>query len=421
VAGWLVPRQELTNDQARAVELPPDRNRVFRGGPGSGKTLVLLHRARHLADTLRVRPGRFLVLVYTNALVSFLRAAAAELGIPAGAVRTYDDWCAEHWESFVSSPKPFRPGGVPDFGAVRRGVRREVLQSRRRRPLYDFVLVDEGQDLDADALDVLAHVAAHVTVAIDPSQRIYDRGAEERDVLAALGLFSCSVTLLESWRSSPYVSRLASRLLPGEEEREAFLRQARAAPAEREKPLLYVARDEDDEIGRLVEVARARLLRGERVAVVLPKREVVPRVACELARRGLPVETARRPGEEAGPHPPLDFSSDFVKLLSFHSAKGLTFDSVLVPGASGFAFARQNPGLFRKLLFVALTRARHWAYLSVSRREAESLPFGLPHEPDLVVQRWDDRPAASLPTPAAPARPQPAGYPAPVPDLASWL
>lgn len=416
MAGWLVPRAELTNDQARAVELPPDRNRVFRGGPGSGKTLVLLHRARHLADALRVRPGRFLVLVYTNALTSFLRAAIAELGIPVEAVRTYDDWCAGHWERFVPGPKPFRGNGVPDFEEIRRGVRREVLRSRRRRPLYDFVLVDEGQDLDADAFDVLARVSSHVTVAIDPQQRIYDRGAGESEVLAALGLFSCSVSLLEAWRCSPHVSRLASRLLPGEDEREAFLRQVRATPAEREKPLLYVARDGDDEASRLAEVARARLLRGERVAVLVPARPLVPVFARGLAGRGVPVEVPHRHGQGGAPFPPLDFTSDLVKVLPFHSAKGLTFDAVLLPRFTAPGVHARSPRSFRRLLFVALTRAVSWAYLSSTEEDVDEWPGGLADVPDLVVQRWDARPAAPAPAPPpAPARP------GPPPDLASWL
>ncbi|MDX9736230.1 MAG: UvrD-helicase domain-containing protein, partial [Thermoanaerobaculia bacterium] len=82
MAGWLVPLRDLTPEQLRAVELPADAHRVLSGGPGSGKTLVLLHRARRLADTLRIPEGRLLVLVYTNALTAFLRSALAELGIP---------------------------------------------------------------------------------------------------------------------------------------------------------------------------------------------------------------------------------------------------------------------------------------------------------------------------------------------------
>ena len=43
---------------------------------------------------------------------------AAELGLPGEAVRTWDDWCAGHWERFVPWPKPHRSRGVPDFEAV---------------------------------------------------------------------------------------------------------------------------------------------------------------------------------------------------------------------------------------------------------------------------------------------------------------
>src|SRR5262249_1673116 len=64
--------------------------------------------------------------------------------------------------------------------------------------------------------------------------------------------------------------------------------------------------------------------------------------------------------------PPLDFTSDLPKLLTYHSAKGLTFDSVLLP--------RLVPGSFgkstipeRKLLFVGATRATKWVFLSTQR------------------------------------------------------
>ena len=46
MSGWLVPRSDLTPEQLRAIELPPTEHRVVIGGPGSGKTQMLLHRAR---------------------------------------------------------------------------------------------------------------------------------------------------------------------------------------------------------------------------------------------------------------------------------------------------------------------------------------------------------------------------------------
>lgn len=400
MSGWLVPRGDLTPDQLRAVEMPADRHRVFSGGPGSGKTLVLLHRARHLADELRVPEGRFLVLVYTNALAAFLRAALADLGIPEDAVRTFDDWCAGHFERHVSSRPPLRSSGrIPDFAAIRAGVLADVRTHPRRAPLYDFVLVDEGQDLDESAFETLAAVSAHVTVALDPRQQIYDGGARETQILRALGLPSRSVSLLETYRCSPCVSQLASRFIPGAEERESFLRQARTAPVEREKPLLYLASGGADEIDRLAEVARARLLRGERVAVLLPNRRLVYRFASGLVERGIPVEVPHRHGETDSPFPALDFASDLVKVMPFHSAKGLTFDTVLMPRLGASDFFNRGDAALRRLLFVGITRATSWVYLCT--REGDPLPLLvdaglLSGTPDLVVQTCETHPAADF-------------------------
>jgi superfamily I DNA/RNA helicase len=422
--GWLVPRADLSNEQVRAVEMPADRHRVLSGGPGSGKTLVLLHRARHLADTLRVPGGRFLVLVYTNALTAFLRAALADLGIPGAAVGTWDDWCAGHYERFVSPNRPFRSSrGTPDFAAIRDGVLAEARARRARAPLYDFVLVDEGQDLDAGAFEVLSRVARHVTVALDPRQKIYDGGAREAEVLAALGLSSRSVHLLETWRCSPFVSRLASRFLPADADRDAFLAQARTPPVEREKPLLYVARDAADEAARLAEVARARLLRGERVAVLLPNRRLVHRFAAGLSSLGIPVEVPHRHGEEDGAFPRLDFASDLVKVMPFHSAKGLTFDSVLLPRLSPSDFFSRGGDALRRLLFVGITRAATWVYLGVRcGLEPPLLAEAglLSGAPALVVQTWETRPPAEAASPLDDDS-LPGPLLAPPADLTAWL
>lgn len=421
MAGWLVPLRDLTPEQLRAVELPADGHRVLSGGPGSGKTLVLLHRARRLADTLRIPEGRLLVLVYTNALTAFLRSALAELGIPESAVRTFDDWCAEHYERFVSAEKPWdERRGRPRFDAIRDGVLRDVRRHPDRPPLYDAGLVDEGQDLDADAFEALAAVSRHLTVALDPGQRIYDGGAREEEILAALGISSRSVALLEAWRCSPCVSRLASRLLPEGEARQAFLRSALTGPLEREKPLLYLARDPSDEIARLADVSRARLLRGERVAVLLPGRRLVASIACGLSRHGIPVEVPHRPGTRPGPFPPLDFASDLVKVMPYHSAKGLTFDSVLLPRlATSDVLARGASSLLR-LLFVGITRATSWVYLSAV--EGDELPLLrrlAAGAPEVVLQRHGTHAA---PPPAPGGTGDGPGEPAgPDSSLTDWL
>lgn len=59
--------------------------------------------------------------------------------------------------------------------------------------------------------------------------------------------------------------------------------------------------------------------------------------------------------------------------MSYHSAKGLTFDSVFMPGLVTSLFARTGADRLQKLLFVAITRATKWCYFSTMADN----PFGL--------------------------------------------
>ena len=75
---WLPPSDRLTVEQTAAVDAPADHPLIVRGGPGSGKTVVLLHRARRLLSTSG-QPAKIRLLVFTNVLRDFIRSAAAVL------------------------------------------------------------------------------------------------------------------------------------------------------------------------------------------------------------------------------------------------------------------------------------------------------------------------------------------------------
>lgn len=92
---WLIPRQDLTPDQARVVELPPIVNRVVLGMAGSGKTQVLVHRAAHLAETYRIPPERYRVFVFTNVIKEYIRSGLEFLNLPDRVVSTFDFWCVD--------------------------------------------------------------------------------------------------------------------------------------------------------------------------------------------------------------------------------------------------------------------------------------------------------------------------------------
>jgi superfamily I DNA/RNA helicase len=191
---------QLTREQRAIVELRPDRHHLVMGPPGSGKTQVLLHRARWLCNTYKTSPDRYCVLVYTNVLTYFLRQSLDFLGIPKENVRTFDDWCAELWDEFVHKSKPRtvadrRGKSFIDFPAVRAGVLQSLqsgggLSARVPQPksFLDFVLVDEGQDLDATAYGILRQMTRHLTVFADARQQIFEGGASVSEMQQHLAL-----------------------------------------------------------------------------------------------------------------------------------------------------------------------------------------------------------------------------------------
>lgn len=356
----LLHDSQLTREQRAIVELRPGCHHLVTGPPGSGKTQVLLHRARWLSRNLNVPTNRFTVLVYTNVLTYFLRQAIDFLGIPPGNVRTFDDLCSELWDLHVRGPKPWIPGvgrsrGSMDFPAIRAGVLAALSRpGGLAAPPLDFVMVDEGQDLDATAYGILRLVARHITVFADARQQIFEGGASVDEIQRHLGFAGQSASLLPGYRNSPDIAKMASYFGNAYE-------GVNYGAMERQKPCLYVARDWEDEIDHLAEVLRERRLLNHRCGIIVPTNRDLYSVANKLAERGVEVHKAvsvRRGGT------PPDFDSLVPVIASYHSAKGLTFDAVLLPKLVETNFSRISGEFRKRLLLVGITRATQWAYLS---------------------------------------------------------
>jgi superfamily I DNA/RNA helicase len=399
---WLIPRNELTPDQTRAIELSPSEHRAITGGPGSGKTQVLLHRARHLCDTWGVPPDRFLIIVFTNVLKEYIKSALTDLRLPEDSVVGFDKWCMDFYKAHVKPKLPWDAANKkPDFEEIRRATfeRTEWPSETLKLPLYDFILVDEGQDLDEDAFTLFTRIARHVTVAIDNKQQIYDNGSTEAGIVFKLGLRQRNINFIDAFRVCPYLVEVAACLIPSAAEREAFRQQKRTVQTERQTPLLYFARDFEDEKRMLYQMVRERQLMNERIAILFPQNRQVFGFAQGLKEVGIEVEVPKQ-GFGQSTMPTHDFSSSRPKLMAYHSAKGLTFDSVFMPRLVPASFKSVRAERVERLVFVALTRASKWAYFSTGF--GETLPLiekllPLEQTRQLTVRRGDQPRATTLP------------------------
>lgn len=352
---------QLTREQRSIVELRAERHHLVMGPPGSGKTQVLLHRARWLMQAYKIPPERFCVLVYTNVLTYYLRQSLEFLGIPKENVRTFDDWCGELWDQLLTGKKPRTPKDKRgktyiDFPAVRVEVLNAITSSNTTTPKFrfDFVLVDEGQDLDPAAYGILRAAAKHLTVFADARQQIFEGGASTDEMLKLLNLSGQTASLLPAYRNSPDIAKLACYFGNAFEGMNYQAQQ-------QQKPTLYIASDWEDEIDHLADALREQRLQNHKCGIIVPTNRDLYSVTKKLGERDVEVHPAV--AAKRGSTPP-DFDSLTPVIASYHSAKGLSFDCVLMPKLVENNFKRVPPEIRKRLLLVGITRATKWVYLS---------------------------------------------------------
>lgn len=367
---WLVPPNELTPDQQRAIELSPLNNIAITGGPGSGKTMVLVYRAQFLSKKYKTSPARYRILVYTNILKDYIKSALNLLDLPEDNVLVFANWCHLFHEKYIGRVPWNKSENVPDFRLTQLNVKDYILSGRIDLPIYDFLMVDEGQDLDKDAFQIISRLAAHVTVCMDDKQQIYETGISSSEIISALGIRRTNISFIEAFRVCPYIVKLASHFIPTKSEREAFEHQNRLPQVEKETPMFYLARDFENEREMLVSKIGERLLKNDRIVVLFPTNRQLYGFAMGMKEHGLDVEIPRkyRSRNENG----LNFSSSLPKLMTYFGAKGLTFDAVFMPRLLSQSFERFSEARVEKLLFVGITRATKWVYLSTI--DGNSLP-----------------------------------------------
>ncbi len=352
---WLIPFSNLTPAQQDAVQMDTRNHKAIIGGPGAGKTLVLLHRLNLLYHRAGDNPDAVRLFVYTNTLKEFIRAGNDVLDVPEECICTFNKWCADVYREHIAKTLP-RDGRHPDFPAIRKGAYRAIA-GLMKTPVFEYLMVDEAQDLDVEAIDALKRIGRHVTVCMDGNQQLYEAGASEPDALAGLGLSRHNAALLSAFRCNPMVTQLAAQFVTDARRREEFLRQAANANMDRATPLLYLSSGFEDEKARLIEMVRLRLSYGDSIAVLFPMQRQVHGFAKGFADAGIEVSVQKR-------DEPIDFSTPLPKLMTYHQGKGLTFDSVFLPRLDQNSFHGAIQARMHNLLFVGVSRAIKWVFMS---------------------------------------------------------
>ena len=341
---------------------------LVSGGAGTGKTIVAMHRARHLA-----RKGkRVLITSYNVALCEAInrdiRLLCDESDLERITAKNIDDVALE------LCPDDQMAMEMPAEDLYTRRIHRAVqaLSPKGAKSPYDAVIVDETQDLDGQRLALVRALAGKgrnsLTLLGDMNQRIYGEPLDLEDL--HISVEGRTFTLAAGYRTTREIAEFGQRILADQDGDAADIPRSLDAPASGVPGPRPIIAEFSSLCEEAVAVAMAILeklrcdVQPERIAVFARRRKRLRGVERALNALGVTCMDLDL-GREA---PRVG-----VRLMTMHQARGLEFRTVFVVGASDAelpdpkavelaetdAKRRSVLQIERSLLYVSATRATH--------------------------------------------------------------
>jgi hypothetical protein len=370
----LFQQEVLALDEAQArLALRLGRgHQIIKGPPGSGKTLVLVHRCCQLAR-YHNQINRILLVCYNIALASYLKRLLIEkgLGLEKGGVEVYHFF--ELCSAILGEKIEFDNPDSEYYQLVIQAALDAVQNQDNQFGNWDAILVDEGQDFNDDMLRVLLCLVkpkGDFMIALDSYQDLY-RGFSSWE---SLGIKARGRThyLATVYRSTVEISKFTQRFIgaASPQVNPGFLPLGTSFHGE--PPSLLRLKDhghvEDFLIKDIGEILTSKEYKRSEIAVIYDdksygsetftydNRELPRRLLVRLEAAGIP---GRWVSQDVRAKEDFDITTDRVSIVSIHSAKGLDFDQVYLLGTDRLQPTTETRAHLIRLLYVAMTRAKH--------------------------------------------------------------
>lgn len=356
---WLPAENELGREQNNFLSevINTDQNESIAGFPGSGKTVVLLYSIVNLRR--KNNNSKILIVEFTHALIKMLQAAINELSKE----QKYQELHLENVE-----------------------IRTYYDFVKLTNAQYDCIICDEVQDIPTIVVRYMKQRAKRVIVGGDPNQSIYTEDPQWRMSpctsleLDAL-LYPNKTNLTVIYRLTKKIISAINSFLPSMKILEGKASMIKTNVQIR----LWKSADKQQETKHILDEAFSRINNNDTVGILVPTHNKIitfANFALQIAKKPIWVEQKNKFGsydfaslnmhlkENDIPMQYVangygNFSSDenMITLTTYHSSKGLDFDTVLLPFCNAF----DMPSMVTPTLFmVAMTRSRKDLFISYS-------------------------------------------------------
>ena len=372
--------QDLSKEQEAARLLPKDGQHLIVGGPGTGKSVLALIRARrHHRDR-----DSYLFLVFNH----LLSRASGQLFGDGLVGETWIGWFLETFRTTTGRTVPRKQPGENGFREIDWPSVTEIVHAlpdsgNRQKP--PFLVIDEGQDMPREFYNALVGLGFdRFFVVADQNQQITESNSSRKDIQDCLALETGDVIeLRHNYRNGYRVARLANAFYTGDPASPPpDLPPTAPGPA----PILY-AYDGD----KLHAVARAIQRLADRdprqlIGIIAPNNRVRERYLEALRSADAKLDNTPPPIETYhGQHrAEVAFDEGGILVINAQACKGLEFDTVVLADIDEHYVRRADPDGAKRLFYVMVARARERVFMFVKRDGRSDIQRILPTDPDLL-------------------------------------
>ena len=374
--------EDLSKEQEAARALPSEGQHLIVGGPGTGKSVLALLRARRHA---RERDD-YLFLVFNHLLD---RASGKLFG--GGLVSwTWIGWFLETFEKLTGQRAPRTASSDNwfqeiDWDGVEAITRALPEGNAVPRP---FLVIDEGQDMPRGFYDSLVGLGFdRFFVVADQNQQITEANSSRKEIEDGLAIEPGEVIeLRQNYRNHYCVARLAREFYTGDP---ASPPPAIPEPGQGTVPLLCYYEE-----GRLDAVARGILLLADRdprqlIGVIAPKNTVRERYLRAFRSTRVELDNPRPAIEtfHGDNRPDVAFDEGGILIINAQACKGLEFDTVVLADIDEHFVRRDDPDFAKRLFYVMVARARERVFMFMKRGEGRDIEKILPPDQDVLRRK----------------------------------
>ena len=369
---------ELSKEQEDVRNRPPEGRHLIVGGPGTGKSVLALLRAKRLYDEEKT----YCFLVY-NHLLNQSTQQLSEIQLVSS---TWIKWFKRTFREIIGQDAPIL-GGKPWNIDWEQAM--EIIQNSEMTDASDlpYLVIDEGQDMPPKFYRCLAELGfENFFVMADQNQQITNEHSSIADLRNALALEPKDVIeLTKNYRNSYPVARLAREFYTGDPASPPP--ELPGNPGEVDTPILfkYSPNKFNQAVNRIAKRADQD---PTKLIGIIAFKNVVSKSFYDALKKitdgfdNAPPKISIFSGEN---RTEMKFDEGGIMVINAQSCKGLEFDECFIVGLCDFW--DHSDDLLKKLFYVMVARAKDRVFILKEDRgdngncQAESI---LPEDEEIL-------------------------------------